>query len=453
MNTFWQCSLCAAENPHYRRLCIKCGEAPRADRTWQDKLEDWLIRLPAEITAVVGISLILGTAVVMSYEELMGAVLALEFFPLGFIAIRRARQKLAARADAVLADDRRPPILFVRSFVGDSGDGAESSEPPLWLLPFAPVIWLIWSVVVQRTQEERLFSQLVEFGPCVAVGRPGEALPELGFFRLYADEHQWHDVVAQLLERAQLVIVRASRLTDAVAWELDTIVKNVAPERVLVLLPFVLAGADKQAARHYDAFRVAADRLLPASLPGWSPDAVFVRFDHDWHAELVSKCGSLKQTLRHALKAVPLHLRDAYPERWKRLVAAVIDTIVLLAAGLQANMVVGLFVGHLDWYVAHTELVVNAIWLVIPVGLTIYCWRWCGSTLGKVIFDLRIVDFKTALEPKMWQWVARCIGCLLLVPTYGIGFFWMAVDRRRQAWHDKLAGTVVVTRHWRSSPR
>jgi len=26
----------------------------------------------------------------------------------------------------------------------------------------------------------------------------------------------------------------------------------------------------------------------------------------------------------------------------------------------------------------------------------------------------------------------------------GLGFIWIAIDENRQAWHDKIAGTVVV---------
>jgi uncharacterized RDD family membrane protein YckC len=26
----------------------------------------------------------------------------------------------------------------------------------------------------------------------------------------------------------------------------------------------------------------------------------------------------------------------------------------------------------------------------------------------------------------------------------GLGFLWIAFDKRKQAWHDKLAGTVVI---------
>jgi uncharacterized RDD family membrane protein YckC len=25
-----------------------------------------------------------------------------------------------------------------------------------------------------------------------------------------------------------------------------------------------------------------------------------------------------------------------------------------------------------------------------------------------------------------------------------LGFFWIAIDRRKQGWHDKIAGTVVI---------
>jgi uncharacterized RDD family membrane protein YckC len=36
------------------------------------------------------------------------------------------------------------------------------------------------------------------------------------------------------------------------------------------------------------------------------------------------------------------------------------------------------------------------------------------------------------------------IGYPLSALFFGLGVFWMLWDRRRQAWHDKLAKTVVV---------
>jgi hypothetical protein len=36
------------------------------------------------------------------------------------------------------------------------------------------------------------------------------------------------------------------------------------------------------------------------------------------------------------------------------------------------------------------------------------------------------------------------LGCLLSLVAAGLGFFWIAFDPEKQAWHDKIAGTVVV---------
>ncbi|TMG92566.1 MAG: RDD family protein, partial [Betaproteobacteria bacterium] len=33
---------------------------------------------------------------------------------------------------------------------------------------------------------------------------------------------------------------------------------------------------------------------------------------------------------------------------------------------------------------------------------------------------------------------------LLITPLLMWGFLWIAFDKRRQGWHDKLAGTVVI---------
>jgi uncharacterized RDD family membrane protein YckC len=38
------------------------------------------------------------------------------------------------------------------------------------------------------------------------------------------------------------------------------------------------------------------------------------------------------------------------------------------------------------------------------------------------------------------RWAAYHLSSILL-----LGFLWVAVDRRKQGWHDKIAGTVVVS--------
>jgi uncharacterized RDD family membrane protein YckC len=38
----------------------------------------------------------------------------------------------------------------------------------------------------------------------------------------------------------------------------------------------------------------------------------------------------------------------------------------------------------------------------------------------------------------------RALSCFLSLLPLGLGFLWIAFDRDRQAWHDKVAGTVVI---------
>ena len=70
-------------------------------------------------------------------------------------------------------------------------------------------------------------------------------------------------------------------------------------------------------------------------------------------------------------------------------------------------------------------------------------WKLRGSTIGGIVFDLRVVrtdgreiDWGTA--------IVRALACFLSLAVAGLGFFWIAFDDHRQAWHDKIAGTVVV---------
>jgi uncharacterized RDD family membrane protein YckC len=70
-------------------------------------------------------------------------------------------------------------------------------------------------------------------------------------------------------------------------------------------------------------------------------------------------------------------------------------------------------------------------------------WKLRGSTVGGIVFDLQVVrvdgrdvDWETA--------IVRSLGCFLSLAVAGLGFIWIAFDDSNQAWHDKIAGTVVV---------
>ena len=57
-----------------------------------------------------------------------------------------------------------------------------------------------------------------------------------------------------------------------------------------------------------------------------------------------------------------------------------------------------------------------------------------------------INDAATGEKPTMKQWILRYIGYFVSIVPLGLGYVWVAFDKRKQGWHDKLAGTVVVPR-------
>jgi uncharacterized RDD family membrane protein YckC len=70
-------------------------------------------------------------------------------------------------------------------------------------------------------------------------------------------------------------------------------------------------------------------------------------------------------------------------------------------------------------------------------------WKVRGATIGATVFDLRVVR----LDGRAVDWetaIIRALGCFLSMAVAGLGFFWIAFDHAHQAWHDKIAGTVVV---------
>ncbi|HEY9198479.1 MAG TPA: RDD family protein [Gammaproteobacteria bacterium] len=80
---------------------------------------------------------------------------------------------------------------------------------------------------------------------------------------------------------------------------------------------------------------------------------------------------------------------------------------------------------------------------LIPLLIVLLWWRLQG-TPGKLLLGCRIVDARSGGHPQLWQALVRLLGYALSALPLGLGFLWMIRDTRHQAWHDKLARTLVV---------
>ena len=82
--------------------------------------------------------------------------------------------------------------------------------------------------------------------------------------------------------------------------------------------------------------------------------------------------------------------------------------------------------------------------LFLPAVIFVGFWIWKSATPGKMIVSAKIVDATTLGAPSTGQLIVRYVGYFVSSLLLCLGFLWIAFDARKQGWHDKIAGTVVI---------
>jgi len=67
-----------------------------------------------------------------------------------------------------------------------------------------------------------------------------------------------------------------------------------------------------------------------------------------------------------------------------------------------------------------------------------------------MVVSIKIVDAKTLGPMTKGQAICRYLGYYASIFPLCLGLIWVGFDPRKQGWHDKLVGTVVI--HTPSSP-
>lgn len=87
---------------------------------------------------------------------------------------------------------------------------------------------------------------------------------------------------------------------------------------------------------------------------------------------------------------------------------------------------------------------VQLIGLAESVGYYIY-FTAKGQTLGKKALKIRVVRVENGEAPGYLKaFLREVVGKMVSGAVLGLGYLWPLWDSRKQAWHDKIAGTVVV---------
>jgi uncharacterized RDD family membrane protein YckC len=132
-----------------------------------------------------------------------------------------------------------------------------------------------------------------------------------------------------------------------------------------------------------------------------------------------------------------------YAGFWIRTGAALIDTLLVL---LIIVPILSVTYGVNYW---NSDVGIHGFWDILlnyiaPAIAVIVFWVYTSATPGKMATKLTIVDAQTGGKPSTAQFVGRYLGYYVSILPLLLGIIWVGIDKRKQGWHDKLAGTVVI---------
>lgn len=82
--------------------------------------------------------------------------------------------------------------------------------------------------------------------------------------------------------------------------------------------------------------------------------------------------------------------------------------------------------------------------LTVFVVVVLLFWFKKQSTPGKMIFKMKIVDYKSKRTPTKLQLVIRFLSYIISTIPLFLGFIWIAFNKDNRGWHDFIAGTQVI---------
>lgn len=146
-----------------------------------------------------------------------------------------------------------------------------------------------------------------------------------------------------------------------------------------------------------------------------------------------------------------------YAGFWRRLIAFTIDGTIIffIFVILFAIVTMAYFLGAVSANgekflveladpsrVSPAMILLWLLYIFINVAYFTYFHGATGRTPGKMLLNLQVVS--AAGSPISFGTAFLRTASYFVSNIFYLGFIWVAFDKRKQGWHDKIAGTVVI---------
>ena len=168
--------------------------------------------------------------------------------------------------------------------------------------------------------------------------------------------------------------------------------------------------------------------------------------DNPPQAQFCASCGAVLVTTVKPSVALPSAITPPpavaaeHIGFWMRLAAAMIDFLIISVA-MPITRILGSATGFF--------MRMRAVSPVVTFLLVFWLYSWLltglrGQTVGKMLLGIKVIDEEGNVPGLGRAALREILGKLISFVVLYLGFLWIAWDRQKQGWHDKIAHTYVV---------
>lgn len=131
----------------------------------------------------------------------------------------------------------------------------------------------------------------------------------------------------------------------------------------------------------------------------------------------------------------------------RRLGAMLIDGLIIAFMTFTITFGIGFVFLFFDMFIETRDTALQAAIAVAGIAFSAFYWIWSwsgnGQSIGQSTLGMTVVG-KDGLKLSKGKAVLRYFGFFISALFFGLGFIWVAFDKKRQGWHDKIAGSYVI---------
>ena len=121
-----------------------------------------------------------------------------------------------------------------------------------------------------------------------------------------------------------------------------------------------------------------------------------------------------------------------------RLISYLIDWLIIVIFSL-----ILVYIEVSASYDMTVVMIVASLYLVGSVAYFTYFFGK-GQTVGMMVMKIKLIGADGTYPIGYGKGFLRLLGMVVSSMVFDLGFIWILIDKKKQGWHDKIAGTYVV---------